>query len=91
MAKRGMARRNWGTVEGATKYQKYSNNAYQRAKSNCPATTQAFSEFYDQLRQECDKIGVAWPKMDTCHLLWYHRLTPFQAVDLFSKTMKGEL
>lgn len=87
MAKKGMTRRGWGTADGATNYEKYNNNAYQRAKSNCPATTQAFSEFCDQVRQECAKTGVASPKVDTCHLLWYHRLTPFQAVDLFRKTI----
>jgi hypothetical protein len=83
----GKARRRWGTAEGENNYDKYNNNAFQRAKSNCPATTQGFSEFYDKLRQECDKIGCAWPKMDTCHLLWYHRLTPFESADLYSKTI----
>lgn len=84
-------RRAYGSCVGKNNYEKYNKNAYYRSNQNCPATTQGFTEFYDQLRQECDKIGVAWPKMDTCHLLWYHRLTPFQAVDLFSKTMRGEL
>lgn len=82
-------RRSYGSCVGNTKHEKYNNSSFASNKRNCPATTQPFNEFYDLIRQECDRLGYKWPTEDTCLLLWYHRFTPVQGADMFAKTILG--